>query len=180
MVNYMSYAPSEQSHLVTIDLTTWDQLSTQFKDRTALIGNQETADHIEQLLGRYRLTIAASSPIDLATLKNECLQIFANHLPPFKMPPIDLLLMGFFGVLLLASVTSFVVGLALMAQAYIASLIGIMTIASFNFGSLATTAVTLGTVAASVVTCSMFSPVVVNTFAIDTFINEVQKSPTPV
>ena len=178
----MSSSPSEHNMVAA-----WDTYAPAFQDEVREYKNEETNRLLQETLAAFRESLVAhqsnayreddSTPTpqpDFKKLRTDCEAIFADNLPAFQVPSAKNLLTGFFMTLLAATLMIMGLGVVGITGAYIWSLLGVITIASFNFKGLAVTAAIGGSLAASVVAVSMFSPAKVAGFHLNNFVKKVE------
>jgi hypothetical protein len=188
MVDIMSAAPSEHNMLAA-----WDKYAPAFQQEVAEYQNAETDRLLQERLTAFRASLLAahqsnedesdSTPQpDFEQLRTDCEAIFVNNLPAFQAPTAKNLLKMFFLAFLGATLLIIGIGVAAMAQAYLLSLLGGITIAAFHFKGLAVTAAIGGGAAASLSAVGMFSPAkVVTCIHLNEFIKNVETpAETPV
>ncbi|MGV3740280.1 MAG: hypothetical protein ACO1N3_03190 [Gammaproteobacteria bacterium] len=155
-----------------ITLETWDEHAPKFLEDLQFFTNETATNLIKGKLDEFRLKLANPSseePADFAKLRQDCGAIIAEHVPDRHTPRWQNTLSVFFKVLAVALLLALAVGLTIMLQSKVAAIIGLITIASFNFKALATTSLTIGSFGGGVAALSMFMPKFHANRGLDTF-----------
>lgn len=159
-----------------ITLETWDKYAPVFLENIQLFTNETASTLIKNKLDDFRLKLeqpSAENPANFTTLRQECRAIIAERVPDYQTPHWQNALSAFFKVFLIALVIALAVGIAMMFSAKVSAIVGLITITSFNFKALATTALSIALGAGVATTLSMFAPKFHANLALTTLSNGV-------
>lgn len=168
-----------QAEIPRLNPTRWTEQSNLFKANIAELNNEATTTAIDLELERFHSEWESGAP-DFETFQTNCIHIFTAHLPQFQMPPMQLLLKKFMFTLFVAAIGILVAGLIMMLQAEFLALIGLITITTFHFKALAIIAGSIATVAATLVSLSLFKTSTQTNIHLNHFMSAVpEPAPAP-